>query len=76
MTTVANCFDSSEALRLQIALAAAGISTFLPDENMATIAPNLFLSGSGVRIQVADEDAVAAQGIVSEQRRAHRGSTA
>ncbi len=66
MTTIANCFDVNEALRLQVMLEAAGIPSFIPDETMAGIAPHHFQTNSGVRLQVADEHAVAAQKVVAE----------
>ncbi|MDB6109285.1 MAG: hypothetical protein JWR69_1035, partial [Pedosphaera sp.] len=37
-------------------LEAAGIPAFIPDELSAGIAPYLFFTASGVRVQVADQD--------------------
>jgi len=68
MITIANCFDLNEALRLQMILESAGISSFIPDETMAAVAPHHFLTNSGVRLQVADEDAAEAQKIVAGER--------
>jgi hypothetical protein len=68
MTTVANCFDLNEALRLKMVLESAGISSFIPDEMTAAVAPHHFLTSSGVRLQVAEEHAVEAQRIIAEER--------
>ena len=68
MTTIANCFDVSEALRLQMVLESAGITSFILDETMAAVAPHHFLTSSGVRLQVADEHAAEAQKILTEER--------
>ena len=69
MTTVAECYDIQEAQRLQIALDAADIPSFIPDEFTAQNAPWQFLGSSGgVRLQVADEHAVEARRIIEEAR--------
>jgi len=71
MITIANCFDLNEALRLQMLLEAAGIPSFIPDEIMASIEPNLFLtSNSGVRLQVPPGHAHEAQRLLAEEREA------
>jgi putative signal transducing protein len=69
MTTVAECYDIQEAQRFQIALGAAGITSFIPDEFTAQNAPWQFVgSSSGVRLQVADEDATQARQIIAQAR--------
>ena len=68
MTTVANCFDVTEALRLKALLEAAGIAAFIPDETTASIAPHHFLTASGVRLQVPDERAEDAREILAAER--------
>ena len=68
MTTIANCFDMNEALGLQMLLESAGIPSFIPDETMAAVAPHHFLTTSGVRLQVADEDMIEAQKIIAEKK--------
>lgn len=69
MITVANCFDIEEALRLQMALAAAEIPSFIPDEATAMNAPYVFLgTGAGVRVQVAAEHAFEAEQIIKTFR--------
>lgn len=69
MVTVANCYDVQEALRLQMALQAADIPSFIPDEATAQNAPYFFVgSGAGVRLQVAEEHLAEAQRIISNAR--------
>jgi hypothetical protein len=65
--TIANCLDLTEALRLQMLLGCASIEAFIPDENSATLAPHYFF-GSGVRVQVAEDDVERAKRIVSEDK--------
>ena len=66
MRTVANCLNIFQAQRIQIILDANGIKSFIPDENVATVAPYLFATRSGVRVQVCDEDEKRAKRIISE----------
>ena len=69
MTTVADCYDIQDAQRLQMALDAANIPSFIPDEFTAQNAPWQFVgSSSGVRLQVADEHAAEARRIIEEAR--------
>ena len=69
MITVAECYDIQDAQRLQIALGAAGIDSFIPDEFTAQNAPWQFVgSSSGVRLQVAEEDAARARQIIEQAR--------
>jgi hypothetical protein len=69
MITVANCYDIQEALRLQMALGAADIPSFIPDEATAQNAPYFFIgSGAGVRLQVAEEHLSEAQQIINNTR--------
>ena len=75
MTTVAECYDIQEAQRLQMALGAADIPSFIPDEFTAQNAPWQFVGTSaGVRLQVADEDAARARDVIEEARH-HDSST-
>ena len=73
MTTVANCYDLQDALRLKGSLEAAGIPAFIPDEATASLAPHHFLTASGVRLQVADEHAAEARRIIDTERAGHDG---
>ena len=69
MITVASCYDIHEAFRLQMALGAADIPSFIPDESTALNAPYFFIgSGAGVRLQVAEEHVAEAQRIVNSSR--------
>ena len=66
MRTVANCLNMSQALRIQILLDSRGIKSFIPDEIIATVAPYLFATRSGVRIQVSEEDEKLAKSFIVE----------
>jgi hypothetical protein len=69
MVTVANCYDINEAFRLQLALGAADIPSFIPDEATAQNVPYFFIgSGAGVRLQVAEEHAAEAQQVINRSR--------
>jgi hypothetical protein len=68
MTTVANCFDLTDALRLKTQLEAAGITAFIPDETTAGIVPYHFLTSSGVRLQVLDEHVEEARAILAREK--------
>lgn len=67
MVTVAQCPSVDEALMLKSVLAGSGITAFVPDELTAqTAPPYLFASGTGVRVQVAEEDAETALALIAE----------
>ena len=69
MITVANCYDLNEALRLKMALDAANIPSFIPDEATAQNAPYVFIATSaGVRLQVADKHAEEARKIIKHEQ--------
>jgi hypothetical protein len=70
MTTIANCLNLGEAQHLQMLLDASGIDSFIPDEFTAGLAPFQFFGNSGVRLQVADENAAEAQRILAEEKQA------
>lgn len=66
MVTGAECFDTQQAQQLQMALQAANIPSFIPDEFTAQNAPWYFVgSPAGVRLQVAEEHAAAARQIIA-----------
>jgi len=48
----------------KLALGAAGIDAFIPDEMSASVAPMFFVNKPGVRLQVAEEDEEAAKEIL------------
>jgi hypothetical protein len=67
MTTLTTCSSFVEAQLLKSVLDDAGLPAFLPDELMATTAPQtLFVSG--VRLQVEDEDADEARRVLASLR--------
>jgi hypothetical protein len=68
MTTVAQFSRLQDALALRMALESAGIAAFIPDENMASLAPPYLFVGSGVRLQVPEEDLASAQAIIADLR--------
>lgn len=68
MVTIANCFDMSEALHLQMVLGGAGIEAFIPDENTGTLAPYFFFA-TGLRLQVAEADVERAAKIVDREKK-------
>jgi Putative prokaryotic signal transducing protein len=69
MVTIARCSDLNQALSFKMALEAAGITAFIPDEISASTTPYVFFgSAGGVRVQVADEDAEKAERIIQELR--------
>jgi hypothetical protein len=64
MTTVATCSNPAEAMLLKSLLEANNITTYVPDELTAQSAPHF--SGSGIHIQVDDEQAELAKKILEE----------
>ncbi len=65
MTTVTTCSNLAEAQLLKALLDDAGLPAFLPDELTANAAPQ-FVFGSGIRVQVEDEDAEQARRVLAE----------
>jgi hypothetical protein len=68
MITIANCFDLAEVQHLRIALDSAGIPAYVPDEITATVAPFQFFSNTGIRLQVAEDQAEEARAVVAQAR--------
>ena len=66
MRTVAICLNIFQAQRIQMLLDANGIKSFIPDENVAIVAPYLFATKSGVRVQVFEEDETRAKRAISD----------
>ncbi len=64
MTTVTTCSNPAEAMLLKSLLEANGIPAFVPDELSAQTAPNY--AGSGLHLQVADEQVEAARQLLAE----------
>ena len=61
MTTVAECASIDQAEVLRALLADAGVAAYLPDERSLSYPPVL----GSFRVQVADEDAESARGILA-----------
>jgi hypothetical protein len=68
MVTIAQFSRLQDALVLRMALESAGIAAFIPDENIASLAPPYLFVGSGVRLQVPEEDLASAQAIMADLR--------
>jgi hypothetical protein len=64
MTTVITCSNPAEAMLLKSLLEANDVAAFVPDELTAQSAPHF--TGSGIHIQVADEDLEMAKRILAE----------
>ena len=58
LVTVRTCVWGHEAEFFRSVLEGSGIEAFIPDEQMGTLRPHLFLGTGGVRLQVraADEE--------------------
>ena len=66
MKTIANFGTIQAAQDLKLKLGSAGIEAFIPDEISAGVAPHLFMSKSGIRLQVAEEDEELAKKIIED----------
>lgn len=64
MTTVVTCSNPAEAMLLKSLLEANDIPAYVPEELTAQAAPHF--SGSGIRVQVDDENAASAKRILDE----------
>jgi hypothetical protein len=64
MTTVTTCSNIAQAELLKSLLDDSGIQAYLPEELTANSAPQLVF-GSGIRVQVEDEDAEAARRVIA-----------
>jgi hypothetical protein len=65
MITIANFGSLMEAELLKLKLASFGIDAFIPDELTSGVAPHIFATKSGVRVQVAPEDACRAKEVMT-----------
>lgn len=66
MKTIANLGSIQAAQDLKLKLGSAGIEAFIPDEMSAGVAPHLFMSRIGIRLQVAEADEDLAMKIIKE----------
>jgi hypothetical protein len=65
MTTVVHCSSISDALLKKSLLEGSGIRAWVPDELTSQIAPPYVFAGSGVRLQVEDEDVEEARRVLA-----------
>ena len=65
MTTVTHCSSVSEAMVKKSLLEGSGIRAWVPDELTSQVAPPYLFAGSGVRLQVEDEDAEEARRVLA-----------
>jgi hypothetical protein len=68
MKTVANFNSLEEAQILKLELGSCGIESFIPDEMSAGVAPHIFLTKAGIRVQVADEDEEDARQVIADRK--------
>lgn len=72
MTTVTTCSNPAEAMLLKSVLEANQIPAYVPEELTSQSAVDF--AGSGIRVQVDDENAMAAQRVLAEtEKRLCRG---
>ena len=70
MIDVANVMTIQEAQNIKMQLGSCGIEAFIPDEVSAVLTPHHFMTPTGVRVQVADEDEEAAREVLAELEKA------
>ncbi len=68
MKTVANLGTIQAAQNLKLYLGSFGIEAFIPDEVSAGVAPHLFMSRTGIRVQVVEKDEELARKIIEEDK--------
>ena len=67
MKTIAHFGTLMEAELLKLKLASFGIDAFIPDELTAGVAPHIFATRSGIRLQVAEQDVESAQAAMQSE---------
>ena len=67
MKTIAHFGTLMEAELLKLKLASFGIDAFIPDELTAGVAPHIFATRSGIRLQVAEKDVESAQAAMQSE---------
>lgn len=68
MTTVTTCSNPAEAMLLKSVLEANNIPTYVPEELTAQSAVNF--AGSGIRVQVDDENIETAKRVLADTQKA------
>lgn len=66
MKTVIRCSTAQQAYRAQMLLDSVGIQSFIPDEMIMFVDPPALFGGSGIRVQVADEEAENAAAVLAD----------
>ena len=72
METIANLASLQVAQLLKMKLGSEGIEAFIPDEVSAGLEPHIFLTRTGIRLQVKAKDLEDAKKIVDAQMEAFR----
>lgn len=67
MKTIAHLGSIQEAQEVKLFLGSAGIDAFIPDELSAGIAPHLFMTPTGIRVQVNEADEAEALQIIKNR---------
>jgi hypothetical protein len=67
MKTIAHFGTLMEAELLKLKLASFGIDAFIPDELTAGVAPHIFATRSGIRLQVAEKDVESAKAAMQSE---------
>ena len=67
MKTIAHFGTLMEAELLKLKLASFGIDAFIPDELTAGVAPHIFATRSGIRLQVAEKDVESAKAAMQNE---------
>ena len=67
MKTIAHFGTLMEAELLKLKLASFGIDAFIPDELTAGVAPHIFATRPGIRLQVAEKDVESAQAAMQSE---------
>ncbi len=65
MKTIATCAEVAQARLLRSVLEGHGIEALIPDEQTSEIVPHWVWGQGGVRVQVAESDAKAAQDVLA-----------
>ena len=67
MKTVGRYATLEQAMTAKLALGAANIEAFIPDEMSAGVAPMFFVNKTGIRLQVSEADEEEAKAILDDE---------